>query len=103
MKKLVALACLLLVVSSSYAALRVTTAPSFARPKSFATGRLPESVAIGDLNSDGKPDLATANQTGSISLLVNRGDGTFGRQTELRLAAAAVAIGDLNSDGKADL
>ena len=38
----------------------------------------PVSVAIGDLNGDGKPDLATANiDASTVSVLLNRGDGSF--------------------------
>src|SRR5205809_482726 len=47
---------------------------------SFDTGNLPLSVAIGDLNGDGKPDLATANNT--VSVLLGNGDGSFGMKTD---------------------
>ena len=60
-----ALACAVLLacigVALGVAALFAASAPSFAAAKSYATGRVPCSVAIGDLNGDGKPDLATAN------------------------------------------
>ncbi|PYM13479.1 MAG: hypothetical protein DME18_08960, partial [Verrucomicrobia bacterium] len=36
-------------------------APSFTAARAFDAGRLPFSVAKGDLNGDGKPDLAVAN------------------------------------------
>jgi hypothetical protein len=83
---------------------------SFQAHRNYATGYLPdfsEAVAIGDLNGDGKPDLATANGyfSNTVSVLANRGDGRF----EARLVYAtgrdpeAVAIGDLNGDGKPDL
>ena len=34
---------------------------SFQAKRDYPTGDGPDSVAIGDLNGDGKPDLATAN------------------------------------------
>jgi len=44
----------------------------FAPQTTFAVGRYPDSVAVGDFNGDGKPDLAVAN-TGddSVSVLLN--------------------------------
>jgi hypothetical protein len=42
---------------------------SFASPVEFATGNAPVSVAIGDLDGDGKPDIVVANQ-GSSSVSV---------------------------------
>ena len=66
----------------------------------------PGSLAIGDLNGDGKPDLATANYpTNTVSVLVNKGDGSFQPKLDYRTGRRpfSVAIGDLNSDRKADL
>src|SRR5439155_17019628 len=87
-------------------------APLFAAPFfSFDTGTGPFSLAIGDLNRDGKPDLATANYGiypdygNTVSVLLGNGDGTFGPRTDYGTgsAPASVAIGDLNGDGKPDL
>jgi hypothetical protein len=42
------------------------------------TGDSARSVAIGDLNGDGKPDLATANQgDATASVILGNGNGTF--------------------------
>src|SRR5439155_652752 len=46
--------------------------PSFAAKQDFATGTVPLSVTVGDLNGDGKLDLAVANQNSStVSVLLN--------------------------------
>jgi hypothetical protein len=47
-------------------------APSFAARVDFAAGTGPISVAVGDLNGDGKPDLAVANYgSNDVSALLN--------------------------------
>jgi hypothetical protein len=86
-----------------------TSAPSFATTRNYRVGRNPGSVAIGDLNGDRKPDLAVANsEDPSISVLMNRGDGSFRAArkfptgTELDVSGG-VAIGNLTRDSKPDL
>ena len=109
-----ALGCAVLVACAGFAltlgiaTLSAGSAPSFAAPRSYPTGSEPGSVAIGDLNGDGKPELVTANgryETNTVSVLANRGDGTFRAQRDYAtgLGPNSVAIGDLNGDGKPEL
>ncbi|HEY5198506.1 MAG TPA: FG-GAP-like repeat-containing protein [Solirubrobacteraceae bacterium] len=73
----------------------------------------PVAVATGDLNGDGKPDLAIANSTDdTVQILYNNGTGTLangaaaftvGPLLNTDPGPTALAIGDLNGDGIADL
>ena len=81
----------------------VPTDPLFAASFfSFDVGLGPGSVAIGDLNGDGKPDLTTAcYATNTVSVLLGNGDGTFGARTDFGTgpSPSLVAIGDLSEVG----
>jgi hypothetical protein len=60
---------------------------------------------IGDLNGDGRPDLATANYAScTVSVLLANGDGTF-HVTELLIghSPGSITIADVNRDGQPDL
>jgi hypothetical protein len=70
----------------------------------YPAGASPVSVAMADLNGDGKADLAVASGTG-VSVLLNSGNGTFGAPANYGSGTNpfSVAAGDLNGDGKIDL
>jgi VCBS repeat protein/FG-GAP repeat protein len=82
-----------------------TITVSFAPATNFGVGPNPYSVAIGDLNRDGKLDLAVANGTSTVTVLLGTGTGAFGGATAFAVGhtPTSVAIGDLNGDGIPDL
>jgi hypothetical protein len=67
------------------------------------------SVVLADFNGDGKLDIAVSNFSSStISVFLNKGDGTFQDPIVSPVLIAALglgplAVGDFNQDGKPDL
>src|SRR5262249_37985594 len=66
------------------------------------------SVAVGDFDGDGTPDLAVAEgyfSNGEIDVWLGNGDGTFraGQSYFLGGSTSSVGVGDFNGDGKLDL
>src|SRR5947209_8179747 len=91
---------------------RLAPTVSFAPAVTFGAGPDPRTVAIADLNSDGKLDLVTANFNGAgaggnntVSVQLGTGTGTFGAATNYTVGnhPISVAIADVNGDGKPDL
>jgi len=67
-------------------------------------GYFGSSIAVGDFNDDGKPDLAVAD-SGGVEILLGNGDGTF-TASSISVGGAdfgSIAVGDFNGDGVPDL
>ena len=82
----------------------------FHRVHGCATGDYPASIAAADLNGDGSQDIVTANENaGTVSMLLNRGDGSFSDRRDFTLAEmgysnpSAVAVADLDGDDLPDV
>ena len=78
----------------------------------FVAGFNPQSVTVGDFNGDGKLDIAVLNLasvpggTGTVSVLLGNGDGTFQNHVDYSTGGSfprTVATADFNGDDKLDL
>jgi hypothetical protein len=105
----VALALTLLIVAAAFAA-----STNFVEPNSspVAAGDGPVAVAATDLDADGDADLAVADQgtgttPGAVTILKNRGSGSFFQPTSsptpAGLLPAGIAAADFDGDSDPDL
>jgi hypothetical protein len=78
----------------------------FSSPIVYPVGTAPGNVVVADFNGDGNPDLAVLNKgSGTVSILLGKGDGTFESQRTFGDGSTPVfiAVADFNGDHKMDL
>ncbi len=86
--------------------INLTRGGTFATKVDYPTDANSRSLATGDLNGDGRSDLAVLNLGGSnVSVLMNNGDGTYMAKVDYGtgMNPYAVALGDFNGDSKLDM
>jgi hypothetical protein len=68
-------------------------------------GRFAQSVAVADVNGDGRLDILAANESGSIGALLGNGDGTFQPAAAYASPGShrSIVIADVNGDGNPDV
>jgi hypothetical protein len=81
---------------------------TFSTATPFTAGTTPDTVAVADLNGDGKLDLVVGNHgSGNISVFLGNGDGTFQAPANYSTPAAgtpdSLVVTDFNGDGKPDI
>jgi gliding motility-associated-like protein len=97
--------------TGSVSVFRNTSSPgsiAFSASQEYPTGSYPEQVVLGDLNSDGKADMAVSNyQSSTVSIFKNTsaaGSISFAAKQDISaVAPLGIAIGDLSGDGKPEL
>jgi hypothetical protein len=79
---------------------------TFQKPTIYNLSAYPTSVAAGDLNNDGRPDLAVAEGDVGVAVLLNKGSGKFAKPVVYPVNPANIAnviIAELNHDNHPDL
>lgn len=80
----------------------------FGSSESYSLGNSPTDLAMGDVNGDGRPDFAVAQEySHDFPVFTNNGTGTFTSNSDLTVASSqypqSTSLADVNNDGYGDL
>src|ERR1700683_4490040 len=81
----------------------------FGQPPTLSDPDNSQSVAVADLNGDGKADVIAANKGNGVSVYLGNGDGTFqapviyDQGSSLNYSFSTATIADVNGDGIPDI
>lgn len=80
---------------------------SFQMSAAYNVSFPPQSIAVGDITGDGRPDLVVVGDyANGVAVLLGNGDGTFQgpfQRTVAGLTGDSVVMGDFDQDGTVDL
>jgi hypothetical protein len=70
----------------------------------YAVGSTPFGITTADYNNDSRTDIATANASGTMTVLLNEGNGTFSSAVSYSAGGYSTSIcsGDIDGDGDID-
>jgi hypothetical protein len=96
----------LLIVLCSIFSFSTALAQNYAPAVNYSTQVQPVGLTRGDFNEDGKPDVMVTNAgSGTLSLFLGNGDGTFGNAISIVVGANPISVvsADFNGDGHQDI
>ena len=79
---------------------------TFSAAGTLASGSSPRGIKSADLNGDGILDVSTGDGGGTLSMILGKGDGSFGTATSVAAGLSNpedITAGDFNGDGVLDV
>jgi hypothetical protein len=73
----------------------------FAEPVPYDVADFPATIAVADVDGDGRPDLVAAGSR--VTVLFNHGNGNFGGRVDSGSGGRSLAVADFNRDGRPDI